>query len=146
MTKQFDRPAAPPHTNTTAAREIKFEDIRVGDRVRRSYPVFETIQSIEGVVTQRRHADNICLGPQHFGIMDGPDVTWELLERRIPEFRPGQVWKWPNEPQRYIVVRGRGARWELVNLDSWTHLNADYLESYGDFLEYVGEAQIGVKS
>lgn len=121
---------------------IEFGDIKVGDRVRRSQLAGSTETAVSLTVAHICGGD--CLtdcNETHYTAY----ATWELLERPKPEFKPGQVWRDSLNGGQYLTVANGGfIRIDRPPTPSWWLCPA----SWGDpraCLEYVGEAEIGVR-
>ncbi|WP_029135300.1 hypothetical protein [Nakamurella lactea] len=126
---------------------IKFEDIRVGDRVRGiDHHDNGTTVTVECVVTDLD--DNWFTDGGNFESFRAPKTTpgvrrtFELIERPKPEFKPGQIWRHRVSGNRYLIL-------EIGNSDplAWG-IDSRILIAYHDFdnhLTYVGEAEITVK-
>lgn len=92
------------HAFTYAAQEVRFEDLRPGDRVRVT-DITEGVVTVVGPQLQTSHEGGAVYGwtralPKHTA------RTWELNERPKPEVKLGSVWVDPADGTEYVALRG----------------------------------------
>lgn len=120
---------------------IKFKDIRVGDRVRAAETQLGVTVTYEGAVT-KLNSDYLVLGDQTFSL--GYDLPYELVERPKPELKAGQIWRRDDGNQLQTVWDDNAV---VLFVDQQGYLRGkSYWDREGHRLEYVGDAEIGVKS